>query len=87
MVNRFGYRPVMSVGLVMVGLALLGIAYLRLHSPVWWMILCLFFGLGMGMVVAPALHRDAERAAAGARRCWVGGAETRFGRCSVPASL
>ena len=55
MVNRFGYRPVMSVGLVMVGLALLGIAYLRLHSPVWWMLLLFFFfGLGMGMVVAPA---------------------------------
>ncbi|MCB0914254.1 MAG: MFS transporter [Actinobacteria bacterium] len=55
LVNRFGYRKVMSIGLTIVGFALLGLARLEIDTPLW-LVLTLFFlfGLGMGAVVAPA---------------------------------
>jgi Na+/melibiose symporter-like transporter len=54
-VNRFGYKAVMSVGLGLVGIALAGLAFLRIDTPLW-LILGIFFifGLGMGNVIAPA---------------------------------
>ncbi|MCZ3387801.1 MAG: MFS transporter [Actinomycetia bacterium] len=54
-VGRFGYRPVMTIGLVAVGGACLGIAAMDVETPLW-MILTVFFafGFGMGNVMAPA---------------------------------
>lgn len=55
MVDRFGYRVVMTVGLVCVTLASAALALLRIDTPIW-MVLVVFFiyGLGMGSVIAPA---------------------------------
>lgn len=54
MVAKFGYRVVMTTGLVLVTLALLGLARLQLDSPLWFLLLVFFvFGFGMGNVIAP----------------------------------
>ncbi len=54
-VNRFGYRKVMSIGLAIVGVALLGMARLEIDTSIWLVLtLFFFFGLGMGSVIAPA---------------------------------
>ncbi len=55
MVIRFGYRKVMTTGLVLVCLALTGMLFLRTDTS-WWMPLIVFFifGFGMGNVIAPA---------------------------------
>ena len=55
LVNRFGYKPVMTTGLLVVAAALFGVSTLGLTTPVWLALLYFFlFGLGMGAVVAPA---------------------------------
>ncbi len=55
MVARFGYKPVMSLGLLLVGLSLLGLTQLGLNTNIWLvLVLFLFFGFGMGNVIAPA---------------------------------
>lgn len=55
MVKRFGYRVVMTTGLVLVGISLVGLLVLQLNTPPWFMIATFFiFGFGMGNVIAPA---------------------------------
>ncbi|HVQ17922.1 MAG TPA: MFS transporter, partial [Actinomycetes bacterium] len=55
MVVRFGYRTVMTTGLVLVGLALIGLTSIGLSTPLWWVLVMFFgFGFGMGNVIAPA---------------------------------
>ena len=55
MVVRFGYRAVMTVGLVLVALALLVMTRITMTTPTWLIVIIFFiFGLGMGNVVAPA---------------------------------
>jgi MFS transporter, DHA2 family, multidrug resistance protein len=55
MVARFGNRNVMTFGLVLVGLALVGMTQLRENTPIWAAIVAFFlFGAGMGNVIAPA---------------------------------
>ena len=54
-VLRFGYRKVMTGGLILVALALLGLYFLQLDTPIWLVLVIFFvFGLGMGNVAAPA---------------------------------
>jgi EmrB/QacA subfamily drug resistance transporter len=54
-VQRFGYRVVMTVGLSLVALSLVGMLTLRMNTPLWLLLLIFFiFGLGMGNVIAPA---------------------------------
>jgi MFS family permease len=54
-VKKFGYRAVMTTGLLLVGLSLLGMLTLRMGTPLWLLLLIFFvFGLGMGNVIAPA---------------------------------
>jgi len=55
MVARFGYRTVMTVGLVVVAISLFGLTALSLTTPLWLVLLTFFgFGFGMGNVIAPA---------------------------------
>lgn len=55
LVARFGYRVVMTTGLVLVSIALLSLSLLRLDTPMWVVLVTFFiFGLGMGSVIAPA---------------------------------
>ncbi len=55
MVARFGYKRVMTFGLLLVGVALLGISNLQLDQPLWVvLVIFFFFGFGMGNVIAPA---------------------------------
>ncbi len=55
MVERFGYKLVMSTGLFVVGFSLLGLTQLGMDtSIVLILIIFFFFGLGMGSVIAPA---------------------------------
>ena len=55
MVARFGNRNVMTFGLTLVGLALLGMTQLKTTTPIWAALLIFFcFGAGMGNVIAPA---------------------------------
>jgi MFS transporter, DHA2 family, multidrug resistance protein len=55
MVARFGYRAVMTTGLLIVSVALFSLTRLQLDTPVWVMIVMFFFfGFGMGNVIAPA---------------------------------
>lgn len=55
LVSRFGYRPVMAIGLTVVTAALLGLSRLELDTPLWLLLTLFFlFGLGMGSVIAPA---------------------------------
>lgn len=54
LVLRFGYRAVITTGLVLVGLSLLGLTQVRVDTPVWVLLIdFLCFGLGMGLVIAP----------------------------------
>lgn len=54
MVNRFGYRAVMTTGLVLVSLAMAGLAIIQIETPIWAVLGVFFiFGLGMGNVIAP----------------------------------
>ena len=55
LVGKFGYRPVMTTGLVIVTGAQFGLAQLGLSTALWLVLLVFFFfGLGMGLVIAPA---------------------------------
>jgi DHA2 family multidrug resistance protein-like MFS transporter len=55
MVLRFGYRLVMTTGLVLVALSLLGLLFIEIATPLWLVLLIFFvFGFGMGNVIAPA---------------------------------
>ncbi|MFM7146023.1 MAG: MFS transporter [Actinomycetales bacterium] len=54
-VARLGYRPVMTGGLILVALSLIGLLFLQLDTPVWILLVIFFiFGFGMGNVIAPA---------------------------------
>jgi EmrB/QacA subfamily drug resistance transporter len=54
MVKRFGYRAVMTVGLVLVAISMLLLARIPIDAPLWAVLLVFFvFGLGMGNVIAP----------------------------------
>jgi EmrB/QacA subfamily drug resistance transporter len=54
MVLRFGYRAVMTTGLVLVAVALAGLFALQMATPLWVLIAIFFiFGFGMGNVIAP----------------------------------
>ena len=55
MVLRFGYRPVMTTGLLLVALSLIGLIFIELATPLWIVLGIFFvFGFGMGNVIAPA---------------------------------
>jgi EmrB/QacA subfamily drug resistance transporter len=55
MVVRFGYRWVMTGGLVVVAISLFGLAAINLTTPLWLVLTAFFgFGFGMGNVIAPA---------------------------------
>jgi len=55
MVVRFGYRFVMTGGLLIVGVSLFMLARLQMGTGWWVMVLVFFlFGYGMGNVIAPA---------------------------------
>ncbi len=55
MVARFGYKRVMTFGLLAVTVALFGVANLSLDMPIWVVLVIFFvFGFGMGNVIAPA---------------------------------
>ena len=54
MVKRFGYRAVMTTGLVLVGIAMLLLARVPIDAPLWAVLVVFFiFGFGMGNVIAP----------------------------------
>lgn len=54
MVNRFGYRKVMTTGLVLVSLAMAALAVIQIDTPMWAVLgVFLIFGFGMGNVIAP----------------------------------
>lgn len=54
MVLKFGYRAVMTTGLVLVAVALAGLFALQMATPLWVLIAIFFvFGFGMGNVIAP----------------------------------
>ncbi len=54
-VARFGYRPVMTGGLVIVAIALTSLIFIQIDTPIWLILGVFFlFGLGMGNVIAPA---------------------------------
>ena len=54
MVKRFGYRAVMTTGLVIVFIALLALARLEIDTELWLILVFFFlFGFGMGNVIAP----------------------------------
>lgn len=55
LVNKIGYRAVMSIGLGLVVIALVGLTQIELDTPMWIVLVIFFlFGLGMGNVIAPA---------------------------------
>jgi EmrB/QacA subfamily drug resistance transporter len=55
MVGKFGNRNVMTFGLVLVGISLVGLTQLTESTPVWTALIAFFlFGAGMGNVIAPA---------------------------------
>lgn len=55
MVDRFGYRTVMTTGLVMVTISSAALVFLQLDTPIWILLVVFFiFGFGMGNVIAPA---------------------------------
>ena len=56
MVNRFGYKKVMTLGMSIVTLSLLVLSFaLHLDTPLWLiLVVFFFFGFGMGNVMAPA---------------------------------
>ena len=54
MVARFGARMVITTGLALVAIALLGLAFLQIDTPMWLVLTIFFvFGFGMGNVIAP----------------------------------
>ncbi len=54
MVERYGYRAVMTTGLALVSLSMLGLTFLQMDTPIWLLLVAFFiFGLGMGNVIAP----------------------------------
>ncbi len=54
-VARFGYRAVMTSGLVIVAFALTSLVFVQIDTPLWLLLGVFFlFGLGMGLVIAPA---------------------------------
>jgi DHA2 family multidrug resistance protein-like MFS transporter len=54
MVKRFGYKKVMTGGLILVALAMLMLAMVPLDAPLWAVLTVFFvFGFGMGNVIAP----------------------------------
>lgn len=54
MVKRFGYRAVMTTGLVLVAISMLLLARIPIDAPLWAVLLVFFvFGMGMGNVIAP----------------------------------
>jgi Na+/melibiose symporter-like transporter len=54
MVKRFGYRVVMTVGLVCVAVSMFLLARVPMDAPLWAMLVVFFlFGFGMGNVIAP----------------------------------
>ncbi len=55
MVNRFGYKFVMTFGLGAVTVSLAGMAFLQIDTSLWYILVVFFiFGFGMGNVIAPA---------------------------------
>jgi MFS transporter, DHA2 family, multidrug resistance protein len=55
MVNKFGYKFVMAFGLGAVAVSLAGLAFLRIDTSLWFILVLFFiFGFGMGNVIAPA---------------------------------
>ena len=55
MVNRFGYRAVMSFGLGAVAVALGALSLIQIDTPIWLILTVFFiFGFGLGNVIAPA---------------------------------
>ena len=55
MVLKFGYRAVMTTGLVLVALSLIALLVVQLDTPLWIILVVFFiFGFGMGNVIAPA---------------------------------
>lgn len=54
MVKKFGYRAVMTVGLVLVAVSMFLLTRLEIDSALWAVLLTFFvFGFGMGNVIAP----------------------------------
>ena len=54
-VARFGYRAVMTSGLVLVAFALTALVFVQIDTPLWLLLGGFFlFGLGIGLVIAPA---------------------------------
>jgi Na+/melibiose symporter-like transporter len=54
MVKRFGYRAVMSTGLIIVAIATFFLARITLDTPLWFLLVVFFaFGYGMGNTIAP----------------------------------
>ena len=55
MVEKFGYRAVMSFGLGAVEVALGALSVIQIDTPIWVVLVVFFiFGFGMGNVIAPA---------------------------------
>lgn len=55
MVDLFGYRVVMTVGLALVTISSVALVFLQLETPLWILLVVFFiFGFGMGNVIAPA---------------------------------
>ncbi|MEJ2578378.1 MAG: MFS transporter, partial [Kineosporiaceae bacterium] len=55
MVSRFGERAVIATGLAIVIVAVVGLAFLTVDTPLWLVLTDFFvFGLGMGNVIAPS---------------------------------
>lgn len=55
MVEKFGYKVVMSVGLGAVAIALGALSVIQIDTPIWLVLVVFFiFGFGMGNVIAPA---------------------------------
>jgi MFS family permease len=55
MVEKFGYKVVMSVGLGAVAVALGALSVIQIDTPMWLVLVIFFiFGFGMGNVIAPA---------------------------------
>jgi DHA2 family multidrug resistance protein-like MFS transporter len=54
-VARFGYRSVMTTGLILVALSMSALVFIQIDTPLWILLVVFFtFGLGMGNVIAPA---------------------------------
>ena len=54
MVKRFGYKSVMTTGLVLVAIAMFLLARVPIDAPLWAVLAVFFvFGFGMGNVIAP----------------------------------